>query len=158
MYIKLFGSLLIALAGGVASFSFCRFQRKRLVVIDGYISLLFYIKGQIDCYSRPLSDILLGADISLIESCGYRGGVPKSLSEMLPHAKIYLEDESMRLLMQFSEEFGSTYKQEQLRRCDYYIEALLERRRLLCDEIPSKSKVGSAVWMCASFALMIILW
>ena len=109
-------------------------------------------------FPAELREILCGADISLIESCGYRGGVPKSLTEMLPHGKIYLETESLRLLMQFSEEFGSTYKQEQLRRCDYYIEALLERRRLLCDEIPSKSKVGSAVWMCASFALMIILW
>ena len=158
MHIKLLGSLLIALAGGGISLSFCRFERKRLIVLDAYISLLFYIKGQIDCYSRPLSDILLGADTLLIESCGYRGGVPLSLQEMLPHSKIYLESESLRLLLAFADEFGSTYKQEQLRRCDYYIEALLERRRLLCDEIPSRSRVGSALWMCASFALMIILW
>ncbi len=158
MYIKLLGSFLIALAGGGISLSFCRFQKKRLTVLDSYISLLFYIKGQIDCYSRPLSDILLSADVSLIESCGYRGDVPKSLSQMLPHGKIYLDEESFRLLMQFADEFGSTYKQEQLRRCDYYIESLLERRRLLLEEIPSKNRVGSAIWMCASFALMIILW
>ena len=158
MYIKLLGSLLIALAGGGISLSFCRFERKRLIVLDAYISLLFYIKGQIDCYSMPLSDILLGADSSLIEACGYRGDVPLSLQEMLPHSKIYLESESLRLLMQFSDEFGSTYKGEQLRRCDYYIDSLLERRRVLLEEIPSKSRVGSAIWMCASFALMIILW
>ena len=158
MYIKLLGSLLIALAGGGISLSFCRFERKRLCVLDAYISLLFYIKGQIDCYSRPLCDILACADSSLIEACGYRGGVPLSLQEMLPHAKIYLEGESLRLLMQFSDEFGSTYKVEQLRRCDYYIDSLLERRRVLLEEIPSKSRVGSAIWMCASFALMIILW
>ena len=158
MYVKLLGSLLIALSGGALSVSFCRFEKKRLFILDSYVSLLFYIKGQIDCYSRPLSDILAEADMSLIEACGYRGGIPKSISDMLPHVKIYLESESLRLLLAFADEFGSTYKQEQLRRCDYYIEALLERRRLLCDEIPSRSRVGSALWMCASFALMIILW
>ena len=158
MPIKLFGSLLIALAGGALSLSFCKFEKKRLSVLDSYISLLFYIKGQIDCYSRPISDILSGADISVIEGCGYRSGIPKSILEMLPSSKIYLERESMRLLLSFADEFGSTYKQEQLRRCDYYIEALLEQRHALCSEIPSRSRVGSALWMCASFAIMIILW
>ena len=46
MLIKLLGSLLIALSGTYFSFSFCKFQRKRLQVLDSYISLLFFIKGQ----------------------------------------------------------------------------------------------------------------
>ena len=158
MLIKLSGSLLIAASGAVLSFSFCRFQKKRLSVLDSYISLLFFIKGQIDCYLRPISEILSMADTRIIEGCGYKGGIPSSLTEMLPYSRIYLEDESRRLLYNFSEEFGSTYKDEQLKRCDYYIESLLVERGVLCNEIPSRNKVGSALWMCASFALMIMLW
>lgn len=158
MLIKLLGSLLIALSGTVLSFSFCRFQKKRLQVLDSYISLLFFIKGQIDCYLRPISEILNMADIKVIEGCGYKNGAPASLIEMLPYSKIYLEDESERLLYNFSEEFGSTYKDEQLKRCDYYIESLLVQRGALCEEIPSRNRVGSALWMCASFGLMIMLW
>ena len=158
MLIKLFGSLLIAISGAVISFSFCRFQKKRLSVLDSYISLLFFIKGQIDCYLRPISEILSMADSRVIEGCGYKNGSPSSLIEMLPHSRIYLEEESQRLLCNFAEEFGGTYKDEQLKRCDYYIESLLVQRGALCDEIPSRNKVGSALWMCASFALMIMLW
>lgn len=158
MILKLFGSLLLALAGGMLSFSFCRFEKKKLSVLDSYISLLFYIKGQIDCYSKPISDILKSADREMIEGCGCRLPDPTSLDMMLDEGKIYLERESMRLLSCFSREFGSTYKDEQLRRCDYYIEALLEERRDLSDDIPSRNKVGSAIWMCASFGLMIVLW
>ena len=110
MLIKLLGSLLIALSGGLLSFSFCRFQRKRLLVLDSYISLLFFIKGQIDCYLLPISEILDAADKKIIEGCGYKNGTPSGLTEMLSYSKIYLEDESERLLYNFSEEFGSTYK------------------------------------------------
>lgn len=158
MLIKLLGSLLIALSGTYFSFSFCKFQRKRLQVLDSYISLLFFIKGQIDCYLRPISEILGMADERIIEGCGFKKSTPSSLTEMLPYSRIYLEDESRRLLYNFSEEFGSTYKDEQLKRCDYYIESLLVERNALCDEIPSRSKAGSALWMCTSFALMIMLW
>lgn len=157
MEIKLLGSLLIALSGGVLSASFCRFQKRRLLVLDSYISLMFYIKGQIDCYSKPISEILMGADRDILNACGYRED-NQSLSDMLLQSKIYLGGESMRLLSCFADEFGSTYKGEQLRRCDYYIEALLEERNSLSQEIPSKTKIGSALWMCASIAVMIILW
>lgn len=158
MTVKFIGSLLVVLAGGVLSFSFCRFEKKKLSVLDSYISLLFYIKGQIDCYSKPISDILKSADREIIEGCGCRFSDSMNLDDMLEEGKIYLERESMRLLSCFSKEFGSTYKDEQLRRCDYYIEALLEERRGLSDDIPSRNKVGSAIWMCASFGLMIVLW
>lgn len=156
--IKLLGSLLIVISGGVLSVSFCRFQKKRLLVLDSYISLLFFIKGQIDCYLRPISEILSMADTKIIEGCGYKNGIPSSLIEMLPYGRIYLEDESSRLLYNFSEEFGGTYKDEQMKRCDYYIEVLLVERRALCDSIPTKNRVGSALWMCASFGIIIMLW
>lgn len=157
MLTKLLGSLLIACAGFFISVSFCRFESKRLSVLDSYISLLFYIKGQVDCYLRPIDEILMSVDFDIIKGCGCREK-PCSIFSMLDESKIYLEKESYRLLYTFASEFGSVYKDEQLLRCDYYIEALSEERRGLFDEVPSRNKVARALFMCASFALLIILW
>ena len=56
--VKLMGSLLFGISGVRMALSYSRFQTKKLNTIDGFISLLFYIKGQIDCFARPRSDIL----------------------------------------------------------------------------------------------------
>ena len=126
-------------------------------MLDGFISLLFYIKGQIDCYSLPLDKILSSVSEDILQSCNCREK-PDSIEQMIKNSKIYLEDESMRLLNAFSAEFGSTYREEQLKRCDYYIQALSEQRRRLSDDLPAKSKIGSALCICSSLGIMIILW
>ena len=157
MLIKLIGSLLIALAGMSLAAAYCRFEKKKLNVLDGFISLLFYIKGQIDCYSLPPDKILSSVSEDILQSCNCREK-PDSIEQMIKNSKIYLEDESMRLLNAFSAEFGSTYREEQLKRCDYYIQALSEQRRRLSDDLPAKSKIGSALCICSSLGIMIILW
>ncbi len=157
MLVKLIGSLLIALAGGGFAMAVCIFERKRLEVLDAFIALLFYIKGQIDCYALPISDILLGLDENILRGCMCKKR-PESIEEMIRHSKIYLEDESRRLMYSFAAEFGSTFREEQLRRCDYYIQCLCEERRRLSGEVPLRSRTGSALWICSSLGLLIILW
>ena len=63
---KLLGSLVLLFAGGYVSIAITRFERRRLRVLDGYISLIYYIKGQIDCYAMPLSDIMASADPTVL--------------------------------------------------------------------------------------------
>ena len=55
---KIIGGLLILGTGGYIALAVNRFERRRLRVLDAYISLLYYIKGQIDCYALPVGDIL----------------------------------------------------------------------------------------------------
>ena len=66
---KLLGTLILLGAGGYVSLAMNRFERRRLSVLDGYLSLIQYIKGQIDCYAMPLTDILARAAIL---RAGYR--------------------------------------------------------------------------------------
>jgi hypothetical protein len=49
-------------AGGYASIAMNRMEHRRLAVLDGYIALLRYIKGQINCYAMPIGDILAAAE------------------------------------------------------------------------------------------------
>ena len=151
--LKLVGGLLLALTGVVLAVSIYRFEQKKLRVIDAFISLIFHIKGQIDCYSLPLCDIMQNrpTDLELPRGTG-------DFFELLSHSKIYLDAEAYRLLERFYLEFGSLYREEQLKRCDYYIEALTEQRRMLFAGVKDKGRAGSALWICAGICAIILLW
>ena len=151
--IKLLGSLLLAVTGLVLAVSISRFEQKKLRVIDSFISLIFHIKGQIDCYSLPLCDILRNrpSGLELLDGS-------EDLGEILYNARIYLDTETYRLLESFYTEFGGLYRDEQLKRCEYYIEALGEQRRALFEDLPARTRIGSALCICSTIGILIILW
>jgi len=157
MTVKLIGSLLFALSGVVMAMSYSRFQTKKLTTIDGFVSLLFYIKGQIDCFARPRSEILSTLPAEVFCACNCPHGA-ETLEELVEASKIYLDDEPLRLVASFASEFGSTFRDEQLRRCDYYISALSEERRRVFSEVQSRSRAGSALWICVCVGIIILLW
>ena len=155
--LKLVGSLLFALSGVIMALSYSRFQTKKLNTIDGFTSLLFYIKGQIDCFARPRSDILSTLPLEVFCACNCPRGA-ETLEELVEASRIYLDEEPLRLVAAFAAEFGSTFREEQLRRCDYYISALSEERKRVFAAVQSKSRAGSALWICACVGLIILIW
>ena len=155
--VKLIGSLFFAVSGVIMAISYSRFQERKLTTIDGFMSLLFYIKGQIDCFARPRSDILSSLPGEVFCACNCKEGA-ETLEEMVDASRIYLDDEPLRLLSSFASEFGSTFRAEQLRRCDYYISALGEERRRVFASVKSKSRVGGALWICACIGIIILIW
>ena len=156
MIYKLIGSIFLCASGTYVSMYVSKFQKNKLVVFDSFISLIFYIKGQVDCYSRPISEILSAAPREIIENCGFEDGADLCL--MVESKRTYLSGEAYRLLSCFASEFGSTYREEQMKRCDYYIEALSQERVNLADELPKKSKIYSTLAICGSLCLAIMLW
>ncbi len=173
MIYKILGGLILLVAGGYVSIAIGRFERRRLQVLDGYISLIYYIKGQIDCYAMPLADILAHADPTVLAACmgmddAQGGRAPLVLSAMaaeeapLPamvkESHIYLEPESERLLTTFVGELGHTFRSEQVARCDHYIHALSEERRRLYDTLPARVRVGSVLCLCCAIGAAVLLW
>lgn len=157
MTVKLIGSVIIALSAIFVAVSHCRFQERKLRTLDGFIALIMYIKGQVDCYALPLCDILSLVPAEIFYDCNCPEGAD-SLEEIIGESRIYLEEESLRLVEAFASEFGSTFRGEQLRRCDYYVSSLVEQRRVLAEEVVKRSRVGSALWICSSLGLLILLW
>lgn len=165
---KVIGSLVLLLAGGYISAAITRFERRRLRVLDGYISLIYYIKGQIDCYAMPLSDILDRADPAILAAClgleptdpflrlSTEGGSP--LPAMVKESRLYLEPESERLLTTLTGELGATYRAEQVARCDYYVAALTEERRKLNDTLPSRLRATCTLCICCAIGAAVLLW
>lgn len=155
--LKLVGAVLIGLAGVIMSISYRRFQLRKLNTVDGFISLFFYIKGQIDCFSRPRSDILSSLPAEVFCACNCPRGA-ETLEELVEASRIYLDEETLRLVSSFAAEFGSTFKDEQLRRCDYYISAVSEERKRVFAAVSARSRSGGALWIFACLGLVILLW
>ena len=170
MILKCIGTLLLLGAGGYLSMSFNRFERRRLRVLDGYISLIYYIKGQIDCYAMPLADILNRADPALVADClGIDGGAypssiaggygePCALPALVQGSRPYLPPECERLLTTFTGELGISYRAEQVARCDYYVQALTRERQKLADAMPARLRTAATLSLCAAVAAVVLLW
>ncbi len=167
MIYKLIGSLIILLAGGYIAGSVSRFEHRRLRVLDGYISLIHYIKGEIECFARPVREILMGADPAILAAClGLDGHTEGRLPEggdrlllgLVDESRLYLAPESERLLATFSSELGRTYRAEQVARCDYYMQALGEERRRLADTLHARVRVGCVLCLCCAAGLAVLLW
>ena len=166
MICKLVGSFLLLLAGGYVSVAITSFERRRLRVLDGYISLIYYIKGQIDCYAMPLGEILASADPAVIAAClGLDMTTPlpqvpadRPLSAMVKESRLYLEPETDRLLTTLTGELGSTYREEQVMRCDHYLNALSEERKRLRDTLPSRLRATCTLCICCAVGAAVLLW
>lgn len=168
MWYKMLGSVILLLAGGYVSVAITRFERRRLRVLDGYLSLLYYVKGQIDCYAMPLSEILHRADPAVIAAClGLDSDVPPPLPArdgdpplpaMIRESRLYLEPEAERLLTTMTGELGSIYRTEQVARCDYYITALTEERRKLNDTLPARLRTACTLCICCALGAAVMLW
>ena len=157
MTLKLIGALIFCLSGVVMAISYRRFQLKKLQTLDGFVSLLFYIKGQIECFARPRSEILLTLPPEIFCACNCPGGA-ETFEELVEESRIYLDEEALRLVCAFASEFGGVFRDEQLRRCDYYISALSEERRRVFASVGARSRAGGALWICGCVGIIILLW
>lgn len=168
MIYKLVGGIVLLLAGGYVSMALSRFEHRRLRVLDGYISLIHYIKGQIDCYAMPLPDIFARIDPAIIAAClgldsdtplpvfSVRGEHP--LSNMVQESRLYLDPESERLLNAFTGELGNAYRAQQVARCEHYLEALTEERKKLHATLPARLRTGSILCLCCALGAAVLLW
>ena len=155
--LKLLGAGLIASVGGFAAYCAVRFEKKKLTVLDGWIDLIFHIRGQIDCYLTPLDEILASADEEILSAC--MGSTPHpDLHTLLDASSPYLGGESRRLLSGFVREIGGSYREEQLRRCDYYVTALRTLREKIAADLPARVKLSITVSICSALGVAILLW
>lgn len=154
---KLIGALLMLVTGAAVAKARIAHEKKKLWVLDAWLGLLLYTRAQIDCYLMPLEEIFKSADVELIRSAG-AGSVRRSQKELLDAALPYLDRESARLLTSWLCELGNGYREEQLRRCDYYLAALEKERARLAAALPARLKLCAATSICAAVGTAILLW
>ena len=155
--LKFLGALLILSVGIFAAFVSVQYEKKRVSVVDGWIDLILYIRGQIDCYLMPLNDILSGGDRALFEACMSPSNAA-DLPAILSASQIYLDGDSKRTLEGFVREIGTGYREEQLKRCDFFISSLRSQRERIAAALPLRVRLCSTLCICLSLATAILLW
>lgn len=157
LHLKMLGGTMVIAAGSFAAFSLSSYERKKLTVLDAWIDLIFHIRGQIDCYLMPLDEILACADASILKGCMCRSPHP-DLPALARASSPYLAEESQRLVNAFIKEIGGSYREEQLKRCDYYIRALRDIREKLAKDLPARIKLTVSLCICGAIGAAILLW
>jgi len=157
IFLKLLGALLILGTGALCAHGAVRYEKKRLRVIDAWIDLIFYIRSRIDCYLMPLGEILAESRQTLPELCVPKGEAT-DLHAILHSSAIYLDGDAKRLLDGFVREIGSSYREEQVRRCDYYITALRTLREKSATELPMRMRLSATLSLCIALGTAILLW
>lgn len=155
--LKILGAFLILSAGALCARTSVQYEKKRIRVIDGWIDLIFYIRSRIDCYLTPLGDILAERQDAITELY-----VPKKnatdLHAILSASTVYLDGETQRLLTGFVHEIGSSYREEQVRRCDYYITSLRTLRERNAAELPMRMRMSVTISLCIAIGAAVLLW
>jgi hypothetical protein len=155
--LKFLGALLIVAVGIFAAFVSVQYEKKRLGVVDGWIDLILYIRGQIDCYLMPIDDILSGGDRALLEACMSPANAA-DLPAILASCEIYLDGDAKRILDSFVREIGAGYREDQLKRCDYFISSLRAQRERIAASLPLRTRLCATLCICIALATAILLW
>ena len=156
-FCSLAGAIIILACGFELSRRLNKRYSERLSSAEAYLALLRYIRSQIDCYALPIGDILERADKDLLIRCGWRmEDSPRSLEELLEKSES-VDFGANPLLREFCLDFGNNYRDEQLRRCDHYINALSDISDALARELPSKKKLNSTLCISGALAVVILL-
>lgn len=156
MLIKIIGCVLIFLGGAIASAALNRSLSARLKLSRSLISLIRFIRLQIDLYCLPLDEIFRRVDPQLFESLGL-SSPPRSFTELKDSLDPPPDGELRRLLESFDRELGASFREDQLRVCDYHLAALSELCSALDSELDKKKKLNRTLCLGAALSIIILL-
>ena len=154
---KILGGGLILGTGIAAAFLGVRREKRKLLILDGWIDLISLIRNQIDCYLTPLDEILQKAE-PLISLPQAKEGAAPTLFSLFDATAWGLGEEEKRLINEFVHEIGNGYREDQIQKCGYYLESLRSLRRARAAELSPRIRVMLAVSLCASLGAAILLW
>lgn len=146
---KLIGALVVLSVGGVCAFCSVRYERRRPRVLDGWIDMIQHIRSQIDCYLTPIPEII--ADV-------LPSHLPSDLFALLDACRLYLDGDTLRVLERFARDLGGSYREEQLRHCDFCLAELRRKREKLSSELPLRQRLSVTLCACVSIGTAILLW
>lgn len=154
-YFKAVGIVLILLVGVGLGVALSAYERRRCRQAEGFLALVRYIRLQIDCFSQPIGRILAGCDNGILVDCGVESDQLPDFATLLRGTRLYIPEDMCRLLMDFGSQLGGSYREDQLRCCDYFLERLIPCCDRLRAELPKREKMMLLLPM--AFAAMLVL-
>lgn len=157
IFYRILGALMVACSGIFAAHSLNAAAKAALEQSEAVISFLRFVRVQVDCFALPIASILSRCEKELLKKMGHAGeNPPECLEELISGCTVY-DGEAFRMFGQYAEEFGKSYREEQIGICDYYLELLGEHRQKLAVTLPPKKKINSALCISSALAVVILL-
>ena len=155
MKIKLIGAVLLLATAFAISRILNKNEDQKLLRLDGLCALLRFFRIQIDCYCAPVGEIFLRCDEGVLQSCGVFMR-PRDFESFL--ASLPLCDQSaVQILSSFCAELGSSYREEQLKSCDYHIAKLCELRDATAIRVKNQKRLNTTLCLTATASAVILL-
>ena len=156
-FFKIAGASMLACSGVAVGVMLNRTASAALRQNEAMMALLRTGRGQVECFSLPIGQILAGCEREVIEACGdTEEDTPRDLEGLVSHVTVW-DPRTVSIISQFGAEFGRGYREDEVRACEYAISLLEERRSTLALELPVKKKRNMTLSVCASLALVLLL-
>ena len=153
--VKIFGACGVALSGIIYFKETVNYEKLKIAQVDAYIKLIEYIKNQVECFNLPIDRIIESCDREILLKCGAQNASPKTVTEIVNSTNMYLDAEIVDILTKFANEFGTVYREEQIKLCLYYIGELRAYRQGIKEKHNRERKIH--LGLCVSFAASLIL-
>lgn len=156
-FYKIAGALILAFSGFGGAYMLNTAASLKASQTEALISFLRFVRAQIECFAMPAAEIILRCDKKLLEDCGFSVSEKDASFEDLIRGLSLSDGETREIIESFLRGFGKSYREEQIKECDYYIELLSERRQKIFEELPNKKRVNSALCISSALAAVILL-
>ncbi len=144
------------MAGGwLTALMLDRALTERLSRLDAILSLLRFIRAQIDCFCLPVEEIFRRVDPELLLACG-AASRPTDFDGLTAQLDPAPDEQVMKLLRSFASQLGASYREEQLKSADYHISALTAIRDKLAGELGKRKKLNMTLCLSAAAAIVIL--
>ena len=158
IFYKLIAGVAVLICGMWFHFKREEFEKQKAEQLDSYIKLIAYIKNMIQCYMMPIDKIIASCPNDLIWGCGLTDKTNvKTLDELISESDILLHEDIIDKLYSFSQEFGTSYLNEQIKSCDKYLDELCRIHKSEHEKRIKDRKISFAICISISLSLVIIL-
>lgn len=131
-------------------------ERERIETIKAFSVLVKYIRDKIELYSMPIDKILESCRESIVSRLGVEGKV-SSVGELLSGCGAEWGEECDRILKDFAESFGKSYREQQITLCEITASALDEQRKRMEKEYSARRKTVAALLAAVGGMIFIAL-
>lgn len=160
---KIIGSASIFLSAMIFAIQSQQYEKMKIKQAEAFIILIKFIKKQIDCFCLPIYEIISKSDQTVLKNCGFKycdiNNMPidSSFEWILNNCWLYIDQEAIELIKKFSSELGKSYREDQLKSCDYYASELMEYKNRLISDLPKKRKIKTALCVCSSLSFILLM-
>ena len=156
---KLIGSIALIGAALNSYIEMQKFQKKRICQINAFISLIEYIKNQVECFLLPFDIILKKCDRKILNDCFVASDISniKNMKDLLSSTTFYCDEHIVEILKKFSDNFGLSYSKEQISSCEYCCSELIKNRDKILEKDIKNKKIQFAICLSVSFSIIILL-